>query len=221
MSARRDIEADVLVRFMKDTTGHQLEVVKDDGLHRHLRFRRPGTYVYGFDVVTWPGHLAISGDMGAAMFSRLPDMFEFFRERTDPDSPAKLHINSGYWAEKCTANDGAMKKFNNDLFEREVRDHFDSFMQAHSEFEGFEEARDALWDEIGEEVLGHYDSTHEALVACMDFEPSEDRFPGFSMHDAWEWASSVESYTFHFLWRLYAIAYAVKAYDALKAEVQA
>lgn len=117
MSARRDIEAEVLARFQRDTAAHQLEVIKDDGLHRHLRFRKPGTGCYGFDIVTWPFHLAISGDMGAAMFTRLPDMFEFFRDSSKHAEPDALCINAGYWAEKCVANDGEKKEFSPEVFE--------------------------------------------------------------------------------------------------------
>ena len=28
-----------------------------------------------FDIVTWPGYLCYSGDMGCFVFTRLPDMF--------------------------------------------------------------------------------------------------------------------------------------------------
>jgi hypothetical protein len=37
----------------------------------------------GFDVVTWPGHLSISGDMGCFVFTRVDDMFTFFRGHED------------------------------------------------------------------------------------------------------------------------------------------
>ncbi|WP_223880183.1 hypothetical protein [Stenotrophomonas sp. Br8] len=40
----------------------------------------------------------------------------------------------------------------------------------------------------------------------------------FRITDAWEYASSLQQDTFHFLWRLYAIAYAVRAYDDAAAE---
>lgn len=84
-------------RFSKDTATHEMTVLRDDGVYRHLRFKGPGSSAYCFDLVTWTGHLAITGDMGANMFCRLDDMFEFFR--TD-----RLHgghtINPGYWSEK-------------------------------------------------------------------------------------------------------------------------
>lgn len=228
MSGSKDVEADVLSRFQRDTAQHQLEVIKDDGLHRHLRFRRPGTSCYGFDIVTWPGFLAISGDMGAAMFTRLPDMFEFFRDSRNHAEPATLYINAGYWAEKCVANDGEKKEFSSELFEALVKDRFDQFVADHAE--DVEEGDEAhapkwaaeLWDDLKSEVLYlDSDDVGSAIEAMDRFEPDSDTpYARFLFSDAWEYASSLQDYTFHFLWRLYAIAHAVKAYDA-RAQVAA
>lgn len=209
--------------FQRDTAEHQMDVLLDSGVYRHLRFSNGGSSVYRFDIVTWPGHLAISGDMGAAVFSRLPDMFEFFRTDQRPeDAPDELRVNAGYWAEKCVANNGEPEEFSSDLFEQIVREHFDSYMEFRdSEEEGFEEARAELWAEIEGELFGMYDSTGDALGAAMSFKSGDKRFGDFNMHEAWDWGNSVEVYTYRFIWRLYAIAHAVKAYDAAKAEVQA
>lgn len=72
---------------------HALTVVCEDGLYRHWRCQAPGTYVYGFDVVTWPGYLCVCGDIGTWVFSRVRDMLEFF----ESDHGG---INPQYWAEK-------------------------------------------------------------------------------------------------------------------------
>ncbi len=210
-----------LASFQRNTAEHQLEVLLDSGVYRHLRFSKGGSSIYRFDIVTWPGHLAISGDMGSAVFCRLTDMFEFFRADQRPDdAPGELRINAGYWAEKCVANDGDMKEFSSDLFEQLVRERFDGYMEDQdTEATGFEEARTELWAEIETELFGVYDSTGEALGAAMSFKVDDERFGDFNLRDAWDWASSVEVYTFRFIWRLYAIAHAVKAYDAVKAEV--
>lgn len=228
MSGSKDVEADVLSRFQRDTAQHQLEVIKDDGLHRHLRFRRPGTGCYGFDIVTWPGCLAISGDMGAAMFTRLPDMFEFFRDSRSHAEPDKLYINAGYWAEKCVANDGEKKEFSSELFQALVKEHFDDFVAEHREDpKDGEVAKDPewaadLWGELKSEVLNlDDDSVCSAIKSMMEFEPDGDApYSRFRLADAWEYSSSLQEYTFHFMWRLYAIAHAVKAYDA-RAQVAA
>jgi hypothetical protein len=221
MSARSDIQTEVMGRFQRDTATHQLELIKDDGLHRHLRFRRPGTSCYGFDIVTWPGHLAISGDMGAAMFTRLPDMFEFFRDSRNCAEPGALYINPRYWAEKCVANDGEKKEFSSELFEALVKQHFDEFIADHSEDVEDSEQPHApewaseFWDELQFEVLQLDSDDVGSAIGAMDrFKPDSDTaYASFRFTDAWEYASSLQDYTFDFIWRLYAIAFAVKAYD--------
>lgn len=79
-------------RFERDTAEHALTVKLDDGLYRHLRFQKPGSWQYGYDLVTWPGFLAYTGDMGEYLFARTADMFDFFA--------AGPGINPDYWGEK-------------------------------------------------------------------------------------------------------------------------
>lgn len=74
----------------------QMEILQDDGPHRHVRFAKPGTGLYRFDLVTWPGYLAISGDVESFVFTREYDMFKFFGGR-------RSRINPHYWAGKCVA----------------------------------------------------------------------------------------------------------------------
>lgn len=65
--------------FTRDIAKHEIEVIRDDGVDRHLRFRRPGTMSMHFDILTWPGYLCYTGDMGSYVFRRTEDMLEFFR----------------------------------------------------------------------------------------------------------------------------------------------
>ena len=87
-------------RFLRDVRDHKMIIELDQGVHRSIRFGRPGSSAYHFRLNTWPGHLAISGDMGSYVFSRTADMFEFFR-----DSAMTGRINPGYWHEKADAVD--------------------------------------------------------------------------------------------------------------------
>lgn len=82
-------------RFLDDVAKHEMTVLADQGNVRHLSFRAPGTVIQHFNLTTWPNHLCVSGDMGTYVFSRLEDMFDFFRENK---------INPGYWHEKLKAN---------------------------------------------------------------------------------------------------------------------
>jgi hypothetical protein len=85
----------VEARFRSDTTEHIMSVLRDDDVYRHLRFSKPGTHDYRYDLVTWPGYLAIVGDCDDYVFMRTRDMFTWFAWDRE--------INPGYWAEKLQA----------------------------------------------------------------------------------------------------------------------
>jgi len=74
MPKYQDIKSDFLIK----TENHKMNVLNDDGLYRHLRFKHPETFIAWFDLISWPGNLCIRGDMGCYVFARLEDMFQFF-----------------------------------------------------------------------------------------------------------------------------------------------
>jgi hypothetical protein len=213
-------------QFLRDVGEHEMAVLRDAAVNRHLRFRKPGTICYGFDLITWPGHLLITGDCGSFLFRRLDDMFEFFR--SDRKSKDDLHLNPQYWSEKLIATDcngrrgGAATEFSKEKFEANIKRWFDD----HFEFEISEDAepdeelvgnepvsiaarkarRDAIWAEIESAVLSHSDNEHQAAQAAYDFEHD-----GFNFQDFYEVDNT--EYTFHFIWCAYAIAWGIKRYD--------
>jgi len=210
---------DVTEDFRKNTASHVMEVVRDDGLNRHLRFRKPGTYCYGFDIVTWPGYLAITGDMGASVFCRLDDMFAFFRSESHwkKDHPGELFINTGYWAEKLVANDGDARRYDRDLFRAEVKRRFDDWFEDRGELSPAEElAKAELWEDIEQNVLHDEDHEYAAHESVRNWTNTSAEFPSFQFHDFWE--STLTDYTFHLRWRLHAIAWAIEVYDARQIE---
>jgi hypothetical protein len=207
-------------RFERDVADHVMTIHRDDGVDRHITFKKPGDSSYWFEIVTWPGALCIRGDCGTYVFSRLTDMFEFFRAKYEPKQPGELFINTGYWCEKLQAvdcngyGDGKAREFDAEDFERRVKDRIESH------FEGYEisdERRAELMERIQDEVLDRsHDGEIRAFDALNDFRDEE--FPSL-FEDCWEW--DCKKYTFHFLWNLYAIAWAIRTYDAAKAEKQA
>jgi hypothetical protein len=49
-------------RFARETEHHELTVLHDDGLYRHLKFKQPGNSAYWFDLITaWDEHAAEDG----------------------------------------------------------------------------------------------------------------------------------------------------------------
>jgi hypothetical protein len=188
--------------FLKDVSRHQMQILHDDGVSRHLSFKKPGTRSYSFDLITWPGHLCYTGDMGTYVFSRLLDMFEFFR--TDQDYSSKdgetLRINTGYWAEKVLAQDrfGGIEQYDSELFMAAV-------LSALPE-DASPELREAVQDQVLDTAHDEYD----ALSAIIHFE-----FEGFSFHDFWE--NKLKEFTHRFVWCCYALAWGIKVYDEAKA----
>jgi hypothetical protein len=67
----------------------------------------------GFDIVTWPGSLCYTGDMGDFLFQRTADMIAFMRGAC---------MSYSYAAEKCVAHDGRLKEFSEARFEEILRD---------------------------------------------------------------------------------------------------
>jgi hypothetical protein len=182
--------------FLKDVATHHMTVIRDDGVHRHLKFRRPGTYCMGFDLVTWPGYLCFSGDMGCFVFQRLEDMFEFFRTR--PCGQTGLYINLRYWGEKIQAESryGGFKAFSEDLFRQAVTEYLDDA-----------EASPELRQEVEDEVMSRiWDGEHAACQAVYDFEYQDFRFQDFFERD-------FKEYTYHFIWCCYALAWGIQQYD--------
>ena len=105
-------------RFASDTASHQMVVLHEDGLYRHLVFREPAHGFYWFELITTPNQLVFSGDGNSYVFRRTTDMFQFFRSGIWRDG--SHHINPGYWSEKLTSGREAATSYSEKLFEEEV-----------------------------------------------------------------------------------------------------
>lgn len=207
----RDIEA----RFLKDVQNHVMTVIRDDGVHRHLRFANSKCNSFWFDIITYPGELVITGDCGTYVFRRLRDMFEFFRTDREylESKGAKLAINPQYWAEKVQAHpDKGLKEFDEGKFDRAVMEHLRDWIRNNRERTDAEERRE-LWECVVTEVI-HADGGDRKRLAAYDFHHHVNQHLDFEFQDFWE--INVERWTFGFLWNSCAIAWAVKTYDEAK-----
>jgi len=178
-------------QFAADVRDHALTVVRADGVDRHLRFRKPGTSCYWFDVLTWPGTLCIDGDCGTFVFRRVPDMFEFFRDD-------RGHINPSYWAEKCvSAAKGGVTEFNWDTFAKAVNAYV-------------EDEDEAVRDAVLNELCAIESDEFAAVTFIRDFQHDGFRFQ--------DWETDGREYTFHFIWCLRAIVWAIQQWDTSQQE---
>lgn len=224
-------------RFLGDVAMHAMHIDRNDGVNRHIRFRKPGCSAYWFDLVTVPGILMINGDMGTYVFSRVHDMFEFFATDQKYARVGELRINPCYWSEKLLAVDstsrgrGDIYEFDYEGFKTRVLDHYQEFYEdqiecereARLDCEGSEipqhildewaaeaEVRADVLTQIEEELLnGELFSIDEAHRLLYNF--SCDADPEFGFGDSCEW--NLKCYCFHFIWCLYAIQYGIQRFN--------
>lgn len=207
-------------RFVADTQHHQMKILHDEGLYRHLAFgcqpipyASPTTGNCAFQLFTAPGTLGISGDMGTYIFARLENMFVFF------DSP-EGRINPDYWSEKVTAQDvhSPVRAFSQQRFREVVlQDYedrkylFDPATQKH------------LLHKIRTQVLDAADTYHEVgsrdvlrEFVFYDQKPGQPRLD-FDYEQSWEW--DFKDFSHHFLWCLEAIVFGIKRYREVTGRV--
>ncbi len=180
-----------LNQFAKDVENHQMKVLVDNDLHRSLLFKHPDTGNQYFRINTWPHHLCISGDMGTFVFSRLPDMFEFFRGDKEP--------NLGYWSEKLEA--GTAEK-HSESRAREVI--LKQAEDAGLEPEDLEYAKLRIARMELDSEFGFYNEVMNWPEHSLGFSIDTDDI------------GCCKEYTYHFTWCCRAIIWAIQQYDALK-----
>jgi hypothetical protein len=189
--------------FAQWTEKHELKIVHEDGLYRHLRIAAPGSYHYGYDLITWPWHLSIQGDLSSGLtFSRLEDMLQFFRR------PAGPWIDFGYWAQKITASDFTkVRSYSRARLDKRLEQAFD---YAEEEADG---ASNTNVREAWESHAPGYDldNEYEAREAVSTF---PDTYPGFG--DSWEW--DLTDWDYGYLVVCHAIHRGVELYDQAQVE---
>ncbi|MER6098410.1 hypothetical protein ABT154_21630 [Streptomyces sp. NPDC001728] len=188
-------------RFADDVSEHELEIILDQGVHRHLLFKAPGHSFYWFEIVTWPGSLVIRGDVSDHAFSQqttfilnlAEDMLPYFRGNG---------FNPSYWVQKVRGGEGA-KRYSPDAFRRQVVEELKTY------------GADAqLTAAVREELLEDSDlRTEEAAREALDSFSAGD----FRFHDTFEW--DLTEFTPQFLWCLRAILWGIARYDEAKADV--
>jgi len=183
--------------FLKDVESHELNILRDDGVYRHIFVKQPNTVCESFNIITTPGYLIYYGDMGSFVFTRVQDMFNFFRRK-------ELSINEGYWAEKLEAADrhGGYEKFSFEQFKENLMSYCETDEQKQ-------------WMESELEFVG--DDEHSAIEFCHDFDNNNEA--GVDLSDFWECDNN--KYTHRFIWCCYALVWTIQQYDLLNTESKA
>lgn len=183
-------------RFERDISKHKMTIEMDNGVHRSVYFGEPGNSCYHFRLTTWPGHLCFSGDMGTFVFSRLTDMFEFFRGD---------RVNLQYWAEKVQSE----SRFGGGVMEYRP----DRLKETLTEWLEYNEDKDEILESIDPFLHSDY-SSREAIRRIYELD---------GPHDMSDFVCDLsercyKDYTVHFEWCCMALVWAIGVYDAEKVQ---
>jgi hypothetical protein len=201
----RDLEANTLEYLLREVEDHQMTVLLDQGTHRHLRFAKPGTGIWSFNLITWPGYLTICGDLQTHVFRRLPDMFEFFGSNVG-------RINAHYWGEKLTAP-SECRTFSAERFRAAVKQQYDDAIEG-----GYlEDAAGGAWAVIESDVLtngwGEVTDETSAYANLAEFS-----WPPTTFHrddEAWRFDTldmDMRDFDWHYLLCCHAIVWGIAKY---------
>lgn len=196
------------LRFEAETREHVMSIIRDDGLYRHVRFKRPDDTFYFYDLVTWPGYLAIVGDAGDYLFSRIRDMFDFFNDHG-------YGINPDYWAQKLQGREvgrSGAKSYSHECFIA----HVNSWAEEEAEYNWDCEMYPSLLKEALARELRLNEWTHSETEARDRMDDVEDELGYELFGETWEW--DMRDFDHQFLWCCWAVMTGVQRYKAEKAK---
>jgi len=188
MSLQKEIQEKAQKDFLRFTqaSNTKIQVKLDKGIYRHL-------YVSGgltwFEIITSPGVLIYTGDMGTFVFRRNQDMFWFFRDPKAED----LYVNPEYWAEKVEAEDNC------------------DGMREYKPKAAYEEFLEYIKDEEDE-------GRQENLLEMLEEADLETQQNAYQLASEWnmdtcDYPRLGEIFTGRYLWCLYAIVWTIRQYD--------
>lgn len=200
-----------LETFLDKVKDHQLTINLDQGLYKDLTIKKPNCIDAHYHITTRPGYLFFTGDMGSFVFSRIDDMFSFFRSED-------YSINPTYWSEKVQAEsvfgDG-VKSYDPEKVRSDLQSELETFiddldLDDEDYNDKVEEATNAI-DEID------CSDVYELVEAIRSWDP--DLAGGLDLCDFWE--NGTDTHTYYYIWCCFAVVHAINLYDAAKNKVSA
>lgn len=202
--------------FKKDVANHAMSVELDDGVHRCLHFGKPGSPHLHFRIITWPGGLTLTGDMETFTFSRLRDMFQFFRAEGGLGLDHKHPINTGYWSEKlqqpskCSEFCGEHAK---GIIEEWIKEQHEEEKDYGVKIPDIE-LTDWTVERFPKSAQMQYYLENDLNGSISDIEDVRAFAEQYEYQDWWD--HSWETKTYHFVWCCYALVWAIQQYDESK-----
>ncbi|MEV4423997.1 hypothetical protein AB0K23_01210 [Streptomyces sp. NPDC049602] len=209
--------AEAAAYFKRATAGHEVTVMHEDGLYRHLRFQTPGNgSSYGYDLITWPYNLVIRGGWTFTFtIDATEDMLDLFRRTSLPSQ-----INPSYWQEKVTAGRDQIESFSEELLKKEIEDTVQQWerdgLDSQVDRDGLREAiKEHFFGEWPEYSLEHKEEAHRALndfsFSPKGAKPSDQPY---TFDDWFEWR--LTEFSHGFLWSCHAIRHGIELYAATR-----
>lgn len=193
---RPNSETIVKERIGNDLKDHVVTLLHSHGLYRHWRCQnKSGTFNQRFDIVTWPGFLAYTGDMGEYLFCRTADMVAFMRGSC---------MSYSYAAEKCVAHDGRLQEWREELFLQALKDR-----QEECEDDSYTVVRRG--GKVKEKVSA---KISEIIQDYENYSLQSDAEKAMYESGLSDELPSCKDYTVHFLWALHAIHWFIGKLDA-------
>lgn len=208
-SLRGIYHPDVYETFRENTQKHELTVIHDVDGYQHLRFAEPGTGMYRFDLIVWPGHLTIVGDIGAGFTFRSPgdNMLSFFGT-----TRGRGYIKPRYWSEKLVgASHMKIEEFSPKRFAGQLIEHAEQRAERLS-IENASKLNMAVDSYLRTDPPQSYED-FESFWSTFRYNDQNGDSHSFS--DAYEW--SVSDFTFTYAMACHAILAGAQMYLATKA----
>jgi hypothetical protein len=215
----RKTEEQIKESFLTNVSNHSMNVLQDNGVYRHLEFSNNGSSNQKFSLVTYPNHLVFSGDMGTYVFSRLHDMFGFFRN-------PELSINAYYWSEKVESisKNGGLKVFDEDLLNESIETRVNDICADIEDW--FEDNKDeeietveAFEAAFRAEIKSHFECAemdeYRHISTIDDFQSSV--IDDLDFTDCYEWMDT-ECLSSRYLWCCHAVVWGIQQYDKHQAK---
>lgn len=182
-------------RIGKDLAEHVVTLKHAHGFYRHWRCQKPQSWFMGFDIVTWPGSLCYTGDMGDYLFQRTEDMIAFMK-------PGPKECS--YLASKCVAGKDQIKEWSEERFDEILKERL-------REGKTFRVMRQGSFrDESVKQAIVEIRRTYREYSHRFDAEKA--------MYESGLWDGcdlpSCEVYTMNFWWCLHAIQWFCEKLDA-------
>lgn len=181
--------------FARQTENHVMEIRLNNNIYRHLYFKNPNLFAHWFEIVTFPGVLVYNGYHGCYCFSRINDMFEFFRNQNP---------NPCYWQEKILDRREGGLIYSGKEVQKHLHEVWQDFCEEHKGIWTKEEKQDYT-REFEEEILDKcYCPEEFKALGCTELDS------GF-FFDPCELDPRI--YSEQYLWACCAIPWAIAQFD--------